>query len=109
MTKMFISRWLLAAAAAAAAGPALAQAAAPAAPAAAASLSDGEIRTVDKENAKLTIKHGPLRSLDMPGMTMVFGVKDAAMLEKLQPGDKVRFDAAQVDGKFVVTRIEAAR
>jgi len=75
----------------------------------AAELADGEIRKIDKANSKLTIKHGPLQSLDMPGMTMVFGVKDAALLEKLQVGDKVRFDAEKVEGKIVVTRIEPAR
>ncbi|MDH6590368.1 Cu(I)/Ag(I) efflux system protein CusF [Variovorax sp. TBS-050B] len=109
----FISRMALAAAMAAAgfSGAAVAQTAAPAAnaPAAAAELADGEIRKIDKENRKLTIKHGPLKSLDMPSMTMVFGVRDETMLETLQAGDKVRFDAAKVDGKIVVTHIEPAR
>lgn len=77
--------------------------------AAASELTEGEIRKVDKDNKKLTIKHGPLKSLDMPGMTMVFGVKDDAMLDKLQTGDKVRFQAEKIDGKFTVTKIEAAR
>ena len=70
-------------------------------------ISDGEIRKIDAENNKLTIKHGPLKNLDMPGMTMVFQVKDAAVLEKLQVGEKVRFQAEKIDGKFTVTRIEA--
>lgn len=77
--------------------------------AAASEFTEGEIRKVDKDNKKLTIKHGPLKSLDMPGMTMVFGVKDDAMLDKLQTGDKVRFQAEKIDGKFTVTKIEAAR
>ena len=72
-------------------------------------LAEGEIRKVDKENKKLTIKHGPLKNLDMPGMTMVFGVKDDAMLEKVETGAKVRFQAEKIDGKIVVTKIEAAR
>jgi uncharacterized cupredoxin-like copper-binding protein len=71
-------------------------------------LSAGEVRKVDKEGRKLTIKHGPLANLDMPAMTMVFQVKDEAMLDRFQPGDKVRFQAKKVDGKFTVTRIEAA-
>lgn len=75
----------------------------------AAELADGEIRKVDKDNKKLTIKHGPLKSLDMPGMTMVFGVSDETVLDKFQPGDKVRFDAGKADGKIVVTHIEPAR
>ena len=95
------------------AGAADAQSPAPqtpgAAQAAASDLSDGEIRKIDKDNKKLTIKHGPLMSLDMPGMTMVFGVSDESVLDRLQPGDKVRFDAGKIDGKIVVTRIEPAR
>ncbi|PZP90223.1 MAG: RND transporter [Variovorax paradoxus] len=72
-------------------------------------LADGEIRKIDKENQKLTIKHGPLKNLDMPGMTMVFQVQDPAVLEKLQVGDKVQFTADKIDGKFTVTTLEAAR
>ncbi|VTY36566.1 Cation efflux system protein CusF [Xylophilus ampelinus] len=77
--------------------------------AAASELTEGEVRKVDKDNKKLTIKHGPLKNLDMPGMTMVFGVKDDAMLDKVETGAKVRFQAEKIDGKIVVTKIEAAR
>jgi Cu(I)/Ag(I) efflux system protein CusF len=72
-------------------------------------LSEGEIRKVDKANKKLTIKHGPLKNLDMPGMTMVFAVKDDAMLQSLDIGTKVRFLAEKQNGQVVVTRIEPAR
>lgn len=72
-------------------------------------LSDGEIRKVDKDGKKLTIKHGPLKNLDMPGMTMVFSVKDDAVLDQVQSGEKVRFLAEKVDGKITVTKIEVAR
>jgi Cu(I)/Ag(I) efflux system protein CusF len=72
-------------------------------------MTDGEVRKVDKENKKLTIKHGPLKSLDMPGMTMVFQVQDPALVETVQPGDKVRFVAEKLDGKFTVTKLEVAR
>jgi len=72
-------------------------------------MTDGEERKVDKENKKLTIKHGPLKSLDMPGMTMVFQVQDPALVETVQPGDKVRFVAEKLDGKFTVTKLEVAR
>ena len=68
----------------------------------------GEVRKVDRDNQKITIKHGELKSLDMPPMTMVFTVKDPALLEAAKPGDKVRFGVAREDGKFVVTAIEAA-
>jgi Cu/Ag efflux protein CusF len=77
--------------------------------AAASELAEGEVRKVDKESKKLTLKHGPLKNLDMPGMTMVFQVKEDALLDKVQTGDKVRFQAEKIDGKFTVTRLEAAR
>ncbi|MYN03238.1 RND transporter [Pseudoduganella sp. DS3] len=68
--------------------------------------TDGEIRKVDKPSGKLTIKHGELKNLGMGAMTMVFKVKDAAMLDKVQAGDKVRFT---VDKTMTVTAIEAAK
>ena len=71
--------------------------------------ADGEIRKVDKDAKKLTIKHGPIPSLDMPSMTMVFQVKDPAMLEQVKPGDKVKFSAEKLGGAHTVTRIEAAK
>lgn len=72
-------------------------------------LADGEIRKVDREAKKITIKHGPLAKLDMPAMTMVFQVKDPAMLDQVKAGDKVKFEAEKVGGAFTVTRIEPAR
>ena len=71
-----------------------------------AAMSEGEVKKVDKAAAKVTIKHGPLKNLDMPGMTMVFRVKDPAMLEKLSAGDKIRFTAEKVDGAYTVTEFE---
>ena len=72
-------------------------------------MADGEVRKVDKENRKITLRHGEIKSLDMPGMTMVFQVKDPAMLEKVKAGDKVRFAAAKSDGALVVTSIELTK
>lgn len=72
-------------------------------------MTDGEIRKVDKENNKLTIKHGPLKNVDMPGMTMVFQVKNPSLLETVQTGDKVRFVADKIDGKFTVMNLEVSR
>lgn len=71
--------------------------------------SDGEVRKVDKEQGKVTLKHGPIANLDMPGMTMVFKVADPRMLDNLKPGDKVRFAASNKDGALTVTAIEAEK
>lgn len=72
-------------------------------------MADGEVRKVDKENKKITLKHGVIKSLDMPGMTMVFQVKDIAMLDNLKAGDKVKFKAEQAGSAIVVTDIQAAK
>jgi Cu/Ag efflux protein CusF len=69
-------------------------------------MSEGEIRKVDKDAKKITIKHGELKNLEMPAMTMVFQVKDPAMLDKVKQGDKVSFVAEKVGGQFTVTQIE---
>jgi Cu(I)/Ag(I) efflux system periplasmic protein CusF len=80
----------------------------PAQAADAAPLAEGEVRRVDKDAKKITIKHGPLESLDMPPMTMVFQVSDPAMLEQVKAGDKVKFQAEKNGGALTVTRLEPA-
>ena len=75
---------------------------------AAGDMTDGEVRKVDIEAGKLTLKHADIKSLDMPAMTMVFNVKDKAMLDKLKAGDKVKFKAINDGGKFTVTEIQPA-
>jgi Cu/Ag efflux protein CusF len=74
-----------------------------------ATLTDGEVRKVDKEAGKLTLRHGPIANLEMPGMTMVFRVVDPRMLDGLKEGDKVRFSADRVNGSIAVTAIEPAK
>jgi Cu(I)/Ag(I) efflux system protein CusF len=69
-------------------------------------MSEGEVQKIDKNTGKITIKHGPLVNLGMPGMTMVFRVKDPAMLEKVQPTDKIRFTAEKMNGALTVVAIE---
>ena len=69
--------------------------------------ADGEVRKVDREAKKLTIRHGPLPQLDMPTpMTMVYQVKDPSLLDQVKPGDKIRFVAEKIGGQFTVIRIE---
>lgn len=72
-------------------------------------LIDGEVRKVDKEARKITLRHDEIKKLDMPAMTMVFRVKDAALLDKVKIGDKVKFRAEGAAGAFTVTEIEAAK
>jgi Cu/Ag efflux protein CusF len=68
----------------------------------------GEITKLDAAQQRLTIKHGEIKNLDMPPMTMVFRVKEAKMLEGLKAGDRVRFTAAKIDGHYTVTSIAKA-
>jgi Cu(I)/Ag(I) efflux system periplasmic protein CusF len=74
----------------------------------AAGLADGEVRKIDSENKRLTVRHGEIKSLDMPAMTMVFQVKDAALLERAKVGEKIRFKAAKEGGAFVITELQVA-
>ena len=77
--------------------------------AAPADMADGEIRKIDTDNKKITIKHGEIKNLDMPGMTMVFQVKDVALLGKAKAGDKIRFKAEKSGSNFVVTDIQPVK
>lgn len=74
-----------------------------------AEMTEGEVRKVDKENKKITLKHAPIRNLDMPSMTMVFVAADPALLDKVKVGDKVRFTATNPGGKLTVTDIQPAQ
>jgi Cu(I)/Ag(I) efflux system periplasmic protein CusF len=74
-----------------------------------AGMAEGEVRKIDVPSKKITLKHGEIKNMDMPPMTMVFQVKDAALLEKVKMGDKVRFKAEKSGGAMVVTEIEPAK
>jgi len=73
------------------------------------SLADGEIRKVDKDAKKITIKHGEIKSIDMPPMTMVFQVKDSALLDKVKAGDKIKFAADKVGGTYTVNQLDVVK
>lgn len=66
----------------------------------------GVVNKVDVKGQKVTIKHEDLKNLDMPAMTMVFRVKDAAILETLNEGQSIEFVAERVDGKLTVTQVK---
>jgi Cu/Ag efflux protein CusF len=72
-------------------------------------MTDGEVKKVDPDNGKITLKHGDIKNLDMPGMTMVFTVRDKGQLTNLKPGDKVQFMVVQEGGKMIVTDIQSVR
>ena len=68
-------------------------------------MTEGEVRKVDKEAKKITLKHAPIVNLDMPAMTMVFQVADPEMLDRLKAGDKVKFTADKAGSGYAVTKI----
>ena len=70
------------------------------------SMSSGEVKKVDKSAGKMTIKHGPLQNIGMDAMTMVFRVKDPAMLEQVKAGDKINFVAEDLNGQLMVSKLE---
>lgn len=86
--------------------PAPVPATAPAATPAAAPLAEAEVRKVDRAARKVTLKHGPIKNLDMPAMTMVFQVRDPALLDRLVQGEKILFTAEQQQGAYVLTGVE---
>ena len=68
---------------------------------------NGQVTKIDESTGKITLKHGPIKKLDMSeGMTMVFRVQDPAMLKQVKVGDKVRFDADRINGQITVTKID---
>jgi Cu/Ag efflux protein CusF len=73
-------------------------------------LTSGQVTKVDVKQNKITLRHGPIKKLDMDmGMTMVFRVKDPAMLKQVKAGDKVKFDAEHTNGQYIVTKIQKAK
>ena len=71
---------------------------------------DGEVKKIDEGAGKVTLKHGPAKSLGMDeGMTMVYRVKDPAMLKQVKVGDKVKFEAENADSGIVVTKLQKAK
>ena len=71
---------------------------------------NGQVTKIDEAAGKITLKHGPIKKLDMnEGMTMVFRAQDPAMLKQVKVGDKVRFNADRINGQITVTKIEKAK
>jgi Cu(I)/Ag(I) efflux system protein CusF len=74
-----------------------------------ASLADGEVRSVDKAAKSITIRHGAIKTLDMPPMTMVYLVKDPVMLDRINIGDKVKFNAERTGSDYTVTELQSVK
>lgn len=72
-------------------------------------VTEGEVKKVDKDAGKITIKHGPLKNLEMPPMTMVFRAQDPAVLNQVKIGDKITFVAEKVNGQFTATQVEVKK
>jgi Cu/Ag efflux protein CusF len=70
---------------------------------------DGQVTKIDEAQGKITLRHGPIKNLDMDSMSMVFRVQDPAMLKQVKVGDKVKFEADRVNGQITVTRIQKAK
>ena len=77
--------------------------------AAAPGMTDGEVRKIDKDAGKITIKHGDIKHMDMPGMTMVFVAKDKALLDKTSVGAKIQFMVTNENGQMTVTDIQPVK
>jgi Cu/Ag efflux protein CusF len=71
-------------------------------------MAHGEVTKVDKAGARITLKHGEIKSLDMPPMTMAYRVRPPQLLEGVAVGDRVRFTAERIDGNYTVTALVKA-
>ncbi len=71
--------------------------------------ADGQVTKIDEAAGKITLKHGPIRNLDMGSMTMVFRVQDPAMLKVIRVGDRVKFEAERVNGAITITKMQKVR
>jgi Cu(I)/Ag(I) efflux system periplasmic protein CusF len=69
----------------------------------------GSVTKIDQEQGKITLKHGPIKNLEMDAMTMVFAVGDPTMLKTVKVGDKVKFEADRVNGRITVTKLEKTK
>ena len=72
-------------------------------------MTKGEVVKVDKPAGKITLKHAPIKNLDMDAMTMVFRVKDSSMLKQVKVGDKVQFEAERASGGITITKMQKAK
>ena len=88
-------------------GSASSAASAPTTTATDAVMTAGEITRVDARNGKLSIRHEEIKNLDMPAMTMVFGLNEPALAAQFKPGDKVLFHAEDNNGALTITRIQS--
>jgi len=71
--------------------------------------ADGQVTKIDVKAGKITMRHGPIKNLDMDAMNMVFRVQDSAMLKGLKVGDKVKFEADRVNGQITVIKLQKTK
>lgn len=84
--------------------------ASPNVPLAQSAMADGQVTKIDESAGKITLKHGPIKNLDMDEpMTMVFRVSDPTLLKGIKVGDKVKFEADRVNGAITVTKMQKTR
>ena len=74
-----------------------------------ADMVDGQVTKIDAPAGKITLRHGPIKNLDMDAMTMVLRVQDPAMIKQVKVGDKVKFTAERVDGQITITKMQKAK
>ena len=74
-------------------------------------MAKGEVKKIDETSGKITLKHGPIKNLDMTddSMTMVFRVQDNAMLKQVKVGDNVKFNAERGSSGITITKIEKTK
>ena len=74
-----------------------------------AAMADGQVTKIDQSAGKITLKHGPIKNLDMDSMSMVFRVQDPSMLKGVKVSDKVKFEADRVNGQITVIKMQKVK
>lgn len=70
--------------------------------------TEAEVRRIDRDGNRLTLRHGEIKALDMPPMTMVFRVKDPALLDKVKVGEKIRAQIEKSGNQYYLIGVEPA-
>jgi Cu/Ag efflux protein CusF len=70
--------------------------------------ASGVVKQVRASESKIKIQHGPIDKLGMPGMTMLFKVRDPQQLTGLERDMPIEFDVVNEGSGFEITRLRAA-
>lgn len=66
----------------------------------------GVVKRIDADKGVVSLKHDPVKSLNWPGMTMNFNVRDPKLLAGVKPEQAVKFEFVEDKGRYVITGLK---